>query len=126
MLFISMKPLPYGCIKNLTTKRYSTKNTIKKTHMKKLLLISLLIFSSGIVIGQENKFLVYSFKGNVSITENKTESAAKIGRTLGSTAKIKVPNGGMVTLICNELAMFSIKKPGTYALTQFGDSCQVN
>ena len=89
-----------------------------------LIFLSLII--SGAVSAQENNFLLYSFKGNVSIIENKVESKAKVGKSLNSAATVKVPAGSMVTLICNEGAMFSFSKAGTYPLSQFGDSCRVS
>jgi len=93
--------------------------------MKKFSLLSLLIVCTSILTAQENSFLVYSFKGNVSVVENKTESKAKVGRMLKNDATIKVTNGSMVTLICNEAAMFTISKAGNFNLASFGDSCQV-
>ncbi|HEX5655062.1 MAG TPA: hypothetical protein VFX58_18430 [Chitinophagaceae bacterium] len=88
-----------------------------------LILCSLFMIDAG---AQENSFLLYSFKGNVSVIENKTETKAKVGKLLNANATIKVASGAMVTLICNEVAMFSIRKPGNYSLTQFGDSCRVS
>lgn len=94
--------------------------------MKKLHLLILLAGLSGFAAAQDNSFLIYSMKGNVSVVENKAESKAKIGKLLGSSSSIKIPSGAAVTLICNEAAMFTIQKPGTYTLTQFGDSCRVS
>ena len=94
--------------------------------MKKLFLILTLTFFTAVVSAQSNNFLLYSFKGNVSVVENKVESKAKVGKSLANTASIKVPAGSMVTLICNEAAMFTLNKPGTYALNMFGDSCKVS
>jgi hypothetical protein len=92
--------------------------------MKKFQFLILLTFAAVFAKAQENGFLVYSFKGNVSTVENKVESKAKIGKMLTGAATLKVANGAVVTLICNEVSMFTIKKPGTYSLSQFGDSCQ--
>lgn len=78
------------------------------------------------VVAQENNFLLYSFKGNVSVVENKVESKAKVGKSLNSSATIKITSGSMATLICNEVAMFTLNKPGTYSLNMFGDSCKVS
>jgi hypothetical protein len=94
--------------------------------MKKLYFLIAVSFFSGIMAAQENSFLLYSFKGNVSVVENKVESKAKVGKPLASSATIKVPAGSMVTLICNEAAMFTLNKPGTYSLKIFGDSCKVS
>jgi hypothetical protein len=94
--------------------------------MKKLHFLIALSLFSGVVAAQENSFLLYSFKGNVSVVENKVESKAKVGKSLNSAATIKVPAGSIVTLICNEAAMFTLNKPGTYALKMFGDSCKIS
>ncbi len=93
--------------------------------MKKYLLL-ILLFSCAAAVSGQNNFLLYSFKGNVAVVENKVESKAKVGKSLNSTASIKIPAGSAVTLICNEAAMFTISKPGTYALSAFGDSCRVS
>ena len=94
--------------------------------MKKLnFLILLSVF--GLIAGAQNSsFLLYSFKGNVSVTENNAESKAKVGKTMNSPATIKVGPSSAVTLICNEVAMFTLTKAGTYRLNQFGDSCKVS
>ena len=94
--------------------------------MKKLRFVIILSLFTGVVTAQENNFLLYSFKGNVSVVENKIESKAKVGKSLTSAAAIKVPAGSMVTLICNEGAMFSINKSGIFQLNNFGDSCRVS
>jgi hypothetical protein len=93
--------------------------------MKKLCFLIVLLAASGIVVAQSNSFLLYSFKGTVSVIDNKVETPAKIGKILTGTASLKLSSGSMVTLICNEAAMFTIGKSGTYALGKFGDSCQV-
>src|SRR5687767_14911487 len=95
--------------------------------MKTLQLLTLCFFLSATLAAQDNSFLVYSFKGNVMATEStKPEAKVKIGRMLGNSATVKVQAGGAVTLICNENAMFTLKKPGTYTLSQLGDSCKVS
>ena len=94
--------------------------------MKKFSSLLILVLTTVIAFSQENSFMVYSFKGNVSVVENKTESKAKIGRLLNNAATVKVASGGMVTLICNQNAMFTFRKAGTYQLSQYGDSCQVS
>jgi hypothetical protein len=93
--------------------------------MKKFHLFLILVLSAVIVNGQ-NSFLLYSFKGNVSVVESNLESKAKVGKPLANTASIKVGASSAVTLICNESAMFTITKPGTYKLSIFGDSCKVS
>jgi hypothetical protein len=78
------------------------------------------------VTSAQNNFLLYSFKGNVTVTENNVTSNAKVGKPLANTATVKVAAGGAVTLICNEAAMFTITKAGTYPLNKFGDSCRIS
>ncbi len=93
--------------------------------MKKL---TFLILASCFTIAAvaQNNFLLYSFKGNVSVVENNVETKAKVGKPLNSNATIKLTAGAAATLICNEEAMFTISKPGTYAMNKMGDSCKVN
>jgi hypothetical protein len=92
--------------------------------MKKLRF--LILFTMISLVASSQDFLLYSFKGNVSVVENNVESKAKVGRALKSNATVKVASGGVVTLICNEAAMFTITKAGSYALSKFGDSCKVS
>jgi hypothetical protein len=94
--------------------------------MKKNKSLILLLLFSVIVRAQDNNFMLYSFKGNVSVIENKIETKAKIGKIMNSSVTIKIATGGLVTLICNEAAMFTVKKAGSYTLNQFSDSCHVN
>jgi hypothetical protein len=94
--------------------------------MKKFCFLILLSFFAGIVSAQNTSFLLYSFKGNVSVIENKVESKAKVGKQMTSAVTVKVAAGSAVTLICNEAAMFTLTKAGTYPLSQFGDSCHVS
>ena len=75
-------------------------NSIKKTGC----------FLFGIVFGlfspaQENRFVVYSCKGNISVLENKTETKAKIGTLLNNESVFKLTSGSLATLICNESKM---------------------
>ena len=93
--------------------------------MKKLQFLVLLFALSGAVVAQSNNFLVYSIKGNVTVVDNNTETPAKIGKILTGTATLKLASGAMVTLICNEAAMFTFGKSGNYPLNKFGDSCRV-
>jgi hypothetical protein len=93
--------------------------------MKKLHFLILFCSVSGLLSAQNN-FMVYSFKGNVSVVENKVESKAKVGKALNNEAVVKVTAGSAVTLICNEAAMFTFSKAGTYKLIQFNDSCRVS
>ena len=89
--------------------------------------VFLILFSAlAIAVSAQNQFLLYSFKGNVSVVENNVESKAKAGKPLAASSTVKVAAGGTATLICNESAMFTLSKPGTYALSKFGDSCKVS
>ena len=87
-----------------------------------------LLFCSGLALAgkAQNNFMVYSIKGNVSVVENNVESKAKVGKTLNSNATLKIATGGAATLICNEAAMFTLGKSGSYSLKVFGDSCKVS
>ena len=93
--------------------------------MKKLSFLVFLFFLA-LGINAQSNFLLYSFKGNVTVVENGAEAKAKIGKMLNSNATVKVPTGGVVTMICNEAAMFTITKAGAYPLNRFGDSCKVS
>lgn len=90
--------------------------------------LSFLILFTAVTLSAtaQNDFLLYSFKGNVSVVENNVESKAKVGKSLTAASSVKVAAGGTVTLICNEAAMFTLSKPGTYPLNKFGDSCKVS
>jgi hypothetical protein len=93
--------------------------------MKKLQFL-ILLSSVTVAASAQNSFLLYSFKGNVSVVENNVESKAKVGKPLNGAATVKVAKGGAVTLICNEAAMFTLTKTGTYPLSKFGDSCHIS
>lgn len=93
--------------------------------MKKLQFL-ILLSSLTMVASAQNEFLLYSFKGNVSVVESNVESKAKVGKPLAASATVKVAAGGTVTLICNEAAMFTITKAGSYPLSKFGDSCRIS
>ena len=86
----------------------------------------ILLSSFTLAVSAQNNFLLYSFKGNVSVVENNVESKAKVGKPLSAAAIVKINPGGAVTLICNEAAMFTLTKSGTYPLNKFGDSCRVS
>ena len=92
--------------------------------MKKLSLL-ILFATMAVYASAQNDYLLYSFKGNVTVVENNVESKAKAGKPLTGAATLKVAAGGTVTLICNEAAMFTIAKAGTYPMSKFGDSCKV-
>lgn len=92
--------------------------------MKKLSFL-ILLTTAAVYASAQNEFLLYSYKGNVTVVENNVESKAKAGKPLNASATLKVGNGGTVTLICNEAAMFTLGKAGTYPLSKFGDSCKV-
>ena len=93
--------------------------------MKKLHLLIFFAFVSAVASAQA-QFMLYSMKGNVSIIENKVESKAKIGKMMDGNATIKIAAGGSATFVCNEAAMFSLVKAGTYPLSKFNDSCRAD
>jgi hypothetical protein len=86
------------------------------------LLCFFLVFSLS---AQDNKFVVYSMKGNISIIENKVETKAKIGTIISGGSTVKVGPGSFATLICNEVRMFSLGKAGHYPVDNLKDSCTV-
>ncbi len=92
--------------------------------MKKLPFL-ILFPALAVYASAQNQYLLYSYKGNVSVIENKVESKAKAGKPLSNTATLKIAPGGTVTLICNEAAMFTLTKSGTFPMTSFGDSCKI-
>lgn len=94
--------------------------------MRKFSFIFLAILIAGASFAQDNSFMLYSFKGNVSVIENNVESKPKVGKILNSSASVKIASGAALTLICNQNAMFTIKKAGSYTLSQFKDSCKVS
>jgi hypothetical protein len=93
--------------------------------MKKFLFL-VLVGCFTMAASAQNDFLLYSFKGNVSVVENNVEAKAKVGKPLTGAATVKVAAGASVTMICNGAAMFTLVKPGTYPLNRFGDSCKVS
>ncbi|TMI98058.1 MAG: hypothetical protein E6H08_00950 [Bacteroidetes bacterium] len=94
--------------------------------MKKIVFATSLLVLSFVAISQDNMFVIYSMKGNISVISNKTETKAKIGGILENDAVIKVPAGSIATLICNEARMFSLNKPGNYPIGSLKDSCVVS
>lgn len=92
--------------------------------MKKLPFL-ILFTALAVYASAQNQYLLYSYKGNVSVIENKIESKAKAGKPLNNTASLKIAPGGTVTLICNEAAMFTLTKAGTFPMSSFGDSCKI-
>ncbi|MFN8289606.1 MAG: hypothetical protein U0U70_05095 [Chitinophagaceae bacterium] len=93
--------------------------------MKKLLFL-ILLPAVALCASAQSQFLLYSYKGNVSVVENNAESKAKVGQQLSSSSTLKIGAGGSATLICNEAAMFTLSKSGNFQLSKFGDSCKVN
>lgn len=101
-------------------------STIKqKLNMKPLFFLATLFLTSGIY-AQNNMFVVYSIKGNVTVVDNKVESKAKIGTILDGDETIKVAAGSFATLICNETKAFSLNKAGNYTTASLKDSCKMS
>jgi hypothetical protein len=94
--------------------------------MKKISQLILPLLFALPVAGQNNIFVVYSLKGNVTVVENKVETRAKVGKILNGDATIKVAPGSFATLLCNETRIFSLNKAGNYAMGKLSDSCKVN
>ncbi|HSU28678.1 MAG TPA: hypothetical protein VLJ68_09875 [Chitinophagaceae bacterium] len=94
--------------------------------MKKFIYLIPMMLFAVIVQAQDNTYLLYSFKGNVSFVEKNVETKARVGKILYSDASIKVAANSTVTLICNETAMFTVKKTGSFPMTAFRDSCSTH
>lgn len=94
--------------------------------MKKASYLLLTAVFPVLLSAQENMFVVYSVKGNVSVVENKTETKAKIGTIINGNSSIKLAPGSFATLLCNETRMFSLSKSGNYTTASLKDSCKVN
>ncbi len=90
----------------------------------KLLLVFLTI--QLLAAGQSNQFMIYSMKGQVTIKENGTESKAKVGLLLSPNASLDIGANSIVTLICDQVNLFSINKKGKYNLSAYTDSCKKN
>jgi hypothetical protein len=102
-------------------------NTIKKNlNMKKVFFFASLLFAGGAFAQDNNMFVVYSLKGNVSIVDSKTETKARIGTILDGDETIKVGAGSFATLICNETKSFSLRKAGSYSTSSLKDSCKIS
>ena len=94
--------------------------------MKKLIYFLIVACLPFFINAQENLFVVYSVKGNVSVVDNKVETKAKIGTIVNGNSSIKLGAGSFATLLCNETRMFSLSKAGTYTTASLKDSCKTN
>lgn len=94
--------------------------------MKKINLLLLIQLVALISFSQNNLFVVYSIKGNISVIDNQVESKAKVGTLLDGNEVIKIGPGSFATLICNETRMFSLNKAGSYSTESLKDSCKAN
>ena len=83
--------------------------------MKKLQFL-ILFCTAAIAVSAQNQFLLYSFKGNVSVIENNVESKAKVGKPLNAAATVKVAAGGAVTLIWQCLSLLKQVPTGLTSL----------
>lgn len=92
--------------------------------MKKITFLFLPLLFGFVASSQENLFVVYSIKGNVSVIENKVETKAKVGTMINGDASIKIAAGAFATIICNETRMFSLGKAGNYSAASLKDSCK--
>ena len=73
-----------------------------------------------------NSFLIYSVKGNVTVTDGSGNKKAQVGTLLNESSKLAVGPNSLVGIICNENTLFNVVKPGNYAMGQFKDSCITN
>ena len=93
--------------------------------MKLKLLLSFLMIHL-LTAAQTNQFMIYSMKGQVMVNESGKETKAKVGQLLDPNASLDVGNNSIITLICNQLNLFSINKKGKHVLTSYKDSCYKN
>lgn len=98
--------------------------TLKQIVMKKINYFCFILLLSFAASAQENMFVIYSMKGNVSIVNNKVESKARIGTLLNENSVIKVATGSFATIICNETRLFTLNKAGNYSTSSLKDSCK--
>jgi hypothetical protein len=75
-----------------------------------------------LTVSAQNSFLVYSFKGDVVVTENSVQSKAKVGKLLSENAQVIVPAGGVLMLICNQASLITVNK-GKSTLADLKDQC---
>jgi tetratricopeptide (TPR) repeat protein len=75
------------------------------------------------ITGAQNAFLIYSFKGNVTIIEKAVSTKAKIGRMLPEDAQVVVAPGSVLTLICNQASLITLNK-GKVSLSDLADQCE--
>jgi hypothetical protein len=102
-------------------------NTInQKLIMKRIIYLFIVALFPFAISAQDNMFVVYSVKGNVTVIENKVETKAKIGTILNAGSTINVTAGSFATLLCNETKMFSLSKAGNYTTASLADSCKTN
>lgn len=94
--------------------------------MKKLIHFFAATCLSFALTAQENMFVIYSVKGNVSVVENKVETKAKIGTIVNGNSSIKIAAASFATVLCNETRMFSLNKAGSYTTASLKDSCKIN
>jgi hypothetical protein len=92
--------------------------------MKKFYFILCMAILAKASSGQNN-FMIYSFKGTVTVNDAGTSGPAKIGKMLSNAASVNVGAASVVTLICNQANMFTISKSGNYAMTRYNDSCKI-
>lgn len=93
--------------------------------MKSLFFLASLFLTTAIS-AQNNMYVVYSIKGNVTVVDNKVETKAKIGTILDGDETIKIGTGSFATLICNETRAFSLSKAGNYTTASLKDSCNIS
>lgn len=91
--------------------------------MKKALLfvVTATVFSS---VHAQDQYLVYSVKGNVLVSDNKATSKALVGRMMADDATVTIPANGGITMICNQLNLITIHKPGSFKLANFKEQCR--
>jgi hypothetical protein len=83
------------------------------------------IFSIPVFTQTGTELMVYSFKGNVTVIENDTETSLKIGKLLKPGVVIKVDKDAALTMICMQGKPLKVNKEGTFPVSTWKDSCHV-
>ncbi len=71
----------------------------------------------------QNSFLIYTVKGNVSVTENNVTTKAKVGKLLPESAQVVIAPGSVVSLICNQATLINLSK-GKVTLSSLNEQCK--
>ena len=99
---------------------------IKHTKMRSAFFLLFSFIIINVASAQDDAFMVYSVKGNVSLMDNKTKTKARIGNVLNIGTLVIIPADAAITLICNEKNLITINKSGTFKLKDYKNQCATN